>query len=199
MVPGFLLDLVVRPSKRQEREWSMTSKVIIPDWLCHGRDNWCSKGGHLTWLSSSNLWWLSCPCPFKPIGSFRDADISFKFPHCPKHFPMPGLLPLVPLGICFPHVILFCVFWWRLINLLLTSLILVSTCFTDRRKGRLKVKIRPKNLSLPIKENPQFIRGKHRTSDCNLLYESVEFSRTSINMLAPILSLLKNGKHSFQP
>ena len=122
MVPGFLLDLVVRPSKRQEREWSMTSKVIIPDWLCHGRDNWCSKGGHLTWLSSSNLWWLSCPCPFKPIGSFRDADISFKFPHCPKHFPMPGLLPLVPLGICFPHVILFCVFWWRLINLLLTSL-----------------------------------------------------------------------------
>ena len=28
MVPGYLLDLVVRPSKRQEREWSVTSKVM---------------------------------------------------------------------------------------------------------------------------------------------------------------------------
>lgn len=42
--------------KRKEREWHVTNGVNTSGWLYLDRDNFSSKGGCLTWLSSSNLW-----------------------------------------------------------------------------------------------------------------------------------------------
>lgn len=149
------------------REWSMTGEFSTPGWLCLVKVGRFSKDGCLPWLLSSKLWWLSCPWPSGPRGDLRDANISSKFPHCPKQLPLPRRLSLVPLGICFPQFILICVFWWRpwLTRLLLASLMFdIHLLYWHRGKGSLKVKIGPKNLSLPVKKDPQFMWGKQRNS-----------------------------------